>query len=119
MSWKKSSEGLKDMLEQLLENYNCVKKKMFGSDAYFVNNNMFAGVHQDTIFLRFSENDKNSIMESYDEIIPFEPMEGRIMHEYLAVPESIATDEKDISLLIRRSFEYASSLPEKKRKKRN
>ena len=47
-----------ELLDTLLEPYNCSSRKMFGSLTYFINNNMLAGVHEDVIFLRLSEEDR-------------------------------------------------------------
>ena len=61
---------------------------MFGSKVYFVNNNMMCGVHQDDIFTRFSEQDKEDIFAYYDEASPFELMKGRTMKQYVVLSES-------------------------------
>jgi TfoX/Sxy family transcriptional regulator of competence genes len=89
MPWKKASIELSEYLEAALSSFKCKKKLMFGSPAYFVNSNMFTGVFQDDIFIRLSEQDRSEITASNDEVVPFEPMEGRIMKEYVVLPESL------------------------------
>jgi len=120
MAWKKASAELIKLLEQSMVNYRCDRKAMFGSPTFFVNNNMFAGVHQDTIIIRLSEQDRQEIQSSYDEAAPFEPMEGRIMKEYIALPESLCHNAEILQEWLTRSYQYALSLPfkEPKRSKR-
>jgi TfoX/Sxy family transcriptional regulator of competence genes len=89
MAWKKVSAELRELLEESMLSFDCQKRFMFGSPTYFVNNNMFAGIHQDTIIIRLSEKDREEVLSTYDEAMPFEPMEGRIMKEYIALPESV------------------------------
>jgi TfoX/Sxy family transcriptional regulator of competence genes len=118
MKWKKVSPEMCDILENALSAYACEKRKMFGTPAYFVNNNMFAGVWQDVIILRLSPEDRAEIRRVSDEVVPFEPMEGRPMKEYMAVPEPFASDHREFMKWIERSYEFARSLPPKVKKER-
>lgn len=118
MKWKKVSEELSDLLADALVDFDCNKRMMFGCPAYFVNNNMFTGVHQDNIMIRLSESDRSAIQTKYDEAQPFEPMKGRVMKEYMLVPESLYNDSEEFNSWLNKSFEYASSLPPKKPKKK-
>jgi TfoX/Sxy family transcriptional regulator of competence genes len=89
---------------------------MFGCPAYFVNNNMFTGAFQDYIFLRLSEKDRNKLSESYDEATPFEPMQGRVMKEYMVVPETLYNDEVEFNTWLKLAYDYASKIPPKKKR---
>ena len=91
---------------------------MFGSPTFFVNNNMFAGVHQDTVILRLSETDRSSIFSLYPDVTPFTPMPGRIMKEYAALPQAICDDEAVFHEWLEDSYNYAASLPPKEKKRR-
>ena len=42
---------------------------MFGSVTFFVNNNMFAGVHEDNVILRLSEADRQETFSSYSPFV--------------------------------------------------
>jgi TfoX/Sxy family transcriptional regulator of competence genes len=117
MEWKKASAELSDFLEQALTGFICVKKKMFGYPTYFVNGNMFAGVHSDNIFIRLSDHDRQEILDLHDEAAVFEPVEGKKMREYIVIPESILTDTTTLNDWLERSFRYASSLPPKDKDK--
>ena len=83
-----------------------------------MNNNMMCGVHQDDIFTRFSEQDKEDIFAYYDEASPFEPMKGRTMKQYVVLPESLYNDSEKHDGWLERSYKYVSSLPPKEPKKK-
>jgi TfoX/Sxy family transcriptional regulator of competence genes len=120
LAWKKSSPELSSLLEKTLEDAlkgkSFQKRKMFGCPAYFVNDNMFSTVHQDNLVIRLSEDGRRDIMLKYDESENFEPMKGRIMKEYMVLPESLYSDQKELDHWLNRAYEYASSLPQKKKK---
>ena len=116
MAWKKPNKELTEFLEEKMASFDCQKKMMFGSQVYFVNNNMMCGVHQDDIFTRLSEKDKEDIFASYDEASAFEPMKGRIMKQYVVLPESLYNDSEKLDEWLERSYNYVSSLPLKEPK---
>ncbi len=118
MSWKKVSPELRELLEKSLLPFDCQKKFMFGAPTYFVNNNMFAGIHQDTIIIRLPENDRREILSKYDEAAPFEPMAGRIMKDYITLPDSVYGDGEVLREWLNRSYLYALSLKPKESKQR-
>jgi TfoX/Sxy family transcriptional regulator of competence genes len=118
LKWKKVSVELSELLENTLKDYNCQKKMMFGCPAFFINNNMFSAVHQDNIVLRLSPDGRKELVEQYDEAEPFEPMAGRVMKEYMVVPETLFSDQTAFEVWLGRSYEYASKLPPKKKKQK-
>ena len=69
--------------------FNCDKRMMFGSPVYTVNNNMFAGAHQSSLFVRLSEHDRQDLRARHPDARPFEPMEGRVMKEYMLLPMDV------------------------------
>ncbi|MHB1004211.1 MAG: TfoX/Sxy family protein [Chloroflexota bacterium] len=113
MKWRKVSAVLSDLLAEAVVPFPSVKKIMFGSPAYFVNENMFAGVHQETIMIRLSEADRQELKSAYDEASPFEPMPGRPMREYMAVPATLYDDAKAFAVWLERAHSYAAALPPK------
>jgi TfoX/Sxy family transcriptional regulator of competence genes len=94
MTFRKPSPELCQQLEETMENYDAVKRKMFGSPCFFVNRNMYCGVHQESIFIRLSEEDRIKVLEEFDEAAVFEPMEGRKMREYISLPPAVYDDEE-------------------------
>lgn len=89
---------------------------MFGAPTFFVNGNMFAGVHEDSIILRLSEPDREGLASDCNEARPFEPMAGRPMKEYMALPEGACADSPLLQDYLERAHGYAFSLPPKKAK---
>ena len=55
-------------------------------------------------------------MKKYPAAKPFEPLKGRIMKEYIVVPESLYTDAKSFEEWLKRAHAYAASLPPKVKK---
>ncbi len=116
MAWKKVSQALSDFLANSVAGFTCQKKIMFGCPAYFVNGNMFTGVHQDTLFLRLAEPERRQLLAEFDEAAPFEPMPGMMMKEYIAVPEALYHDSELFQAWLRRSYHFVATLPKKKPK---
>ena len=119
MAWKKPSEELSQFLDERMSSFDVKKKKMFGCPAYFANDNMISGVFENDIFLRLSEQDRKKIISESDEVMPFEPVKGRVMKEYVVLPDSMYNDPEKFHELLRRSYEYVSSLPPKQKKTRS
>ena len=116
--WDKPSEELQKLLETVLFPYDCTFRRMFGSVTYFVNNNMFSGVHEDTIFLRLSEKDRELLREEHPDSVNFEPLEGRKMREYMVLSESVCRNIPLLEKWIEKSYLFVNSLPPKQPKKK-
>jgi TfoX/Sxy family transcriptional regulator of competence genes len=113
MPWKKANKELIQLLEKTVVKFPCDRRVMFGSPTFFVNNNMFAGVHEDTVIMRLSEADRQKIHSQYAEVKPFTPM-GRPMKEYAALPENFVKNNPVFDEWLGRSFRFAQALPPKK-----
>jgi TfoX/Sxy family transcriptional regulator of competence genes len=93
------------------------KRIMFGGPAWFTaGGNLFAAAHQDNVILRLSETDRNALLSESDEAALFEPMPGRPMKEYVALPESLYSDARWLDKWLHQSFKYANTLPIKEKK---
>lgn len=117
MDWKRPSDELGAYLERSLAGFNCQAKRMFGCPAYFVNGNMFTGVHGDSLFVRLGEPERSEALSASDEVSVFAPVPGRQMKEYVVLPDSVCRDDGLLRTWLRRSYAYASSLPAKQDKK--
>lgn len=117
MTWEKADSELIRLLEKSLAEYSCERKYMFGSPTFFINNNMFAGVHQRTIILRLSELDRSEILATHTQAKPFEPMPGRVMREYIALSGALCKDEAVLQGWLERAYKYTRSLPPKEPKR--
>ena len=116
MEWKKAPEELVQFLAQKMKNVNCEYKKMFGYPAYFINGNMFAGIHGDKLFIRLSESEVEEIMSARLNVACFEPLPGRAMTGYVVIPKPVYSDEMLFGKWLDKSMKYTSTLPPKKKK---
>ena len=114
MDWKKAPEELVNFLNEKMKDKNCDYRKMFGYPAYFVNGNMFAGVHGDNLFLRLSDSDIATVKKSFKGVGNFEPMPGRPMKGYVVLPKTVYMDDKLFDEVVAKSIAYASTLKPKK-----
>jgi hypothetical protein len=73
MEFKKAPQELVDFIMNKMKYTNCDYKKMFGYPAFFVNGNLFVGVHGDKLFLRLSDADVASIRNGFKDVTNFEP----------------------------------------------
>lgn len=115
MEWKKAPDELVQFLTEEMKPVKCEYRKMFGYPSYFINGNMFIGVHGETLFLRLSDSDIRKIMEENSQVIFFEVMKGRPMKGYVALPKSLYQRRSVFREWLQKSVKYVSSLPPKKR----
>jgi TfoX/Sxy family transcriptional regulator of competence genes len=114
---EKSESELVEILRMHLTDVECVEKKMFGKYSYFINRNMFAGVHLSYIFLRLSPEDREEAL-AREGIKVFEPRAGLVMSEYIVLSDSILPDKSLLTDLLQKSVTYVTSLPPKEPKKK-
>ena len=87
------------------------RKLVFGSPTCLVGGNMFFGVHSTGLFVKLPPSAAEELLASGG--VPFEPMPGRAMGGFYVLPESISGQEQ----WVRRSYDYARTLPAKAAKK--
>ena len=118
MPWKKANPELISILEKQMLGCQCDRRMMFGAPTYFINGNMFAGVHEDNIIIRLSEGDRKEIFTQYKDAKPFTPMGTHVMKEYAAVGEDFVRNEGVLKHWLDRAYKYAASLSPKISKSR-
>ncbi len=116
MPWQKPSPTLGPILKDALGDLDCQLKPMFGCPAWFVNGQMFTGVFEDKIQMCLSPEDRAEIIATWPGAGPFEPMAGRPMREYIAIPEAKLGDPARLRPWLERAHAYALSLPPKEAK---
>jgi TfoX/Sxy family transcriptional regulator of competence genes len=119
MKWEKCSVDMSDVLAEAMNALPAQRRIMFGCPAYFVNGNMFTGVHQSNIILRLTQDDRRLMKNDYDEAVPFEPFPGRPMKEYVIVPSVVYDNLQVFRSWLDRSFKYAAALPPKQAKSKS
>lgn len=109
MKLRKSPQQLVATFDEVMPGPPATKRKMFGFPAGFVNGNMFMGLFEDRMILRLAP-------ESRDELIqaqggkPFAPMAGRVMKEYVVLPDAIIRDRRQLSSWVGKALVYGESL---------
>jgi len=111
-SWAKAPPEVVERFTQLAATLDGVEvRKMFGYPAAFAGGNMAFGVFEDRIMLRLPEAERTALLaEGWQQ---FEPMPGRPMREYLTLPADIAADPDQARPWMRKSADYARTLPAK------
>ncbi|MGH2521985.1 MAG: TfoX/Sxy family protein [Anaerolineales bacterium] len=115
--WRPAPEALVQVFDKAIQALPDVQpRKMFGYPCAFTRGQMFAGLHQESMILRLEENDRTRFLGQAAGVRMFEPMPGRPMREYVVVPQAILTSEPGLAQWLKKSFEYAQSLPPKVKK---
>src|ERR1700730_2643731 len=112
MQWRKSPQGLIDLFASVIPGPPVIQRKMFGYPAGFINGNMFMGLFQGNMILRLSESHREEFLK-VDGAKIFEPMPGRPMREYVAVPPLVMADKKKLASWVSRALDYGTSLKPK------
>jgi TfoX/Sxy family transcriptional regulator of competence genes len=90
-------------------------RPMFGNLSAFVNGNMFMGVFGRDLFVRLPDDDSDRLIGEGGS--DFEPMPGRAMKGYVALPEGWREDRSGAAAWIERSLEWVAEMPPKESKK--
>jgi TfoX/Sxy family transcriptional regulator of competence genes len=118
VDWEKASGEMSEILGRAAEAFPLVeRRKMFGGLSLFINGNMFAGVHGRKIVLRLGEAERADAQAEAG-AVAFEPAPGRVMREYIVVPEPVWSNPESLEEWMRLSIEYAGGLPPKEPKPR-
>lgn len=113
----KDPQNMIDLFETATKDLTVEHRKMSGYPFCFINGNMFTGLHGKNMIIRLSEKDKEIFLKIRCSKI-FKPMPGRFMKEYVVLPASVKNDTKLLAKCLKKSLEYARSLPRKRKKQR-
>jgi TfoX/Sxy family transcriptional regulator of competence genes len=115
MSFPKPDEESKAFFESLVPDDPRVQSRpMFGNRAAFVNGNMFLALFGSQVAVRLADDDRATLLKQPG-TEPFEPMPGRPMKEYVALPQAWRKRRMDAEEWAERSFRWAAQLPPKKK----
>ena len=117
MAWRKSPQELIDLFESVLPGDRAVQRKMFGYPAGFVNGNLFMGLFEDDVILRLPDSQRQELLIANKAKL-FEPMPGRPMREYVAVPNALTCNKSELAAWVAKSFKYGASLKPKSKAKK-
>jgi len=91
------------------------RRQMFGYPCAFLNGQMTTGLFQDGMMLRLSEADRTRAARELG-ATPFEPMKGRPMREYVALPKEVVADSATLDAWLDRAVDWVRTLPAKSNK---
>ena len=115
--WRKADAAHVDRFHEAVAGIEGVEvRKMFGYPAAFVGGNMAAGLHQETVMVRLPEEERLARLDEGWSL--FEPMPGRPMREYVALPVTVFEDPAATRRWIERAAAYTRTLPPKVAKPR-
>jgi hypothetical protein len=104
----KASPELLERFEQLVDLVGDADRKLvFGCPSCLVGGNMFFGVHATGLFVKLSPEAGTELLADGGKA--FEPMPGRAMGGFYVLPDG------EVSDWVRRSYDYARTLPLKKK----
>ena len=110
--WRKPPPEMIERFHEALAGVEGVEvRKMFGMPAAFLNGNMVAGLHQDTVMVRLPDDQRAERFAAGWSA--FEPMPGRPMREYVALPPDVAADVHATRGWLERAAAYVATLPPK------
>ena len=102
MKFTKAPGWLVETFAAVMPGLPAVQRPMFGYPSAHVNGNMFAGLFKDSMILRLREELREELIAAGGE--PFAPMPGRVMREYVTVPESILSNRGKLTVWIGKSL---------------
>jgi TfoX/Sxy family transcriptional regulator of competence genes len=115
--WRKAPEELRERFEAAVAGVEGLEqRKMFGYPAGFIGGNMTTGLHQESWIVRLSEADRAERLAAG--WATFEPMPGRPMREYVALPPDVVADPDQARAWVERAADYVRTLPPKSPKPR-
>ena len=114
--WQKSPQDLIDLFAATMASFPDLEiKKVFGYPCGFVNGNMAAGLHGDSLFVRLNPKDESELLNEKG-AAPFAPMPGRAMRGYVVVPKSLREEPTVLKAWIKRALAHTATLPRKIKK---
>src|ERR1700730_8469929 len=112
MKVRKSPEELVATFDEVMPGAPATKRKMFGFPAGFVNGNMFMGLFEDSMILRLPPELRDELIQRHGAKL-FAPMAGRVMKEYVALPESLIRDREKLCAWVAKALVHGESLEPK------
>jgi TfoX/Sxy family transcriptional regulator of competence genes len=111
MKFTRTSGKVLRIFDDLTAGIDAERRKMFGYPCLFIKGNMMTGTFGDSLFFRIRPEEQAAVKRDAA-VRDFEPVKGRRMKEYVAV-DGTAENTGLMKKLLKKSAEYAGSLPRK------
>jgi TfoX/Sxy family transcriptional regulator of competence genes len=113
MAWEKSPQELAERFGRVMDRFpEAEQRKMFGYPAAFVGGNMVTGLHQRDWVVRLPEDQQTAARA--EGASSFEPMPGRPMKNFVALPATTIGDDEAILGWVERAIVHGRTLPPKR-----
>jgi len=105
------------LYDQLIEANPAIERKGKTMPYTSLNGHMFSFLSKEGVMgLRLSENDRDDFIQKFNSHLM--EQHGRVMKEYVAVPEVLLKDTSRLSEYLQKSLNYVSGLKPKPTKKK-
>jgi len=104
------------LYNKLIATNPSIERKGDANPYTALNGNMFTLLHQSRLAIRLPEAEREQFLKKYKTTL-FEAY-GAVMQEYVAVPDSLLENTKELQKYLDASYEYAKTLKPKATKKK-
>jgi TfoX/Sxy family transcriptional regulator of competence genes len=105
------------LYDKLIATIPAIQRKGAANPYTSLNGNMFTLLHQSRLAIRLPEDQREAFLKKYKTTL-FEAY-GTIMGEYVAVPDALLKNTKELQKYLAISYEYAKTLKPKPTKKKS
>ena len=110
--WRKAPADLVARFHDAVAGIEGVEvRPMFGYPAAFIGGNLTAGLYQESVMVRLPDDERAERIAAGWSL--FEPMPGRPMREYVALPPEVAGDVAAMRHWLERAAAHVRTLPPK------
>jgi TfoX/Sxy family transcriptional regulator of competence genes len=110
--------GKIDLYDKLIKTNPKIERKGAANPYTALNGNMFTLLHQSSrLAIRLPEDQREKFLKKYKTTL-FEAY-GAVMQEYVAVPDTLLKNTKELQKYLELSYEYARTLKPKPTKKKS
>ncbi|HLW83917.1 MAG TPA: TfoX/Sxy family protein [Candidatus Sulfotelmatobacter sp.] len=108
---------IEELYDRLVATNPKIERKGDANPYTSLNGNMFTLLHQSRLAIRLPEDKREEFLKKYKTTL-FESY-GTVMKEYVAVPEALLRNTKELQKYLDVSYEYARTLRPKPTKKKS
>jgi TfoX/Sxy family transcriptional regulator of competence genes len=105
------------LYDRLIATTPKIERKGDANPYTSLNGNIFTLLHQSHLAIRLPEDKREEFLKNYKTTL-FEAY-GTVMKEYVAVPDALLTNTKELQKYLELSYEYAKTLKPKPTKKKS
>jgi TfoX/Sxy family transcriptional regulator of competence genes len=105
------------LYDQLIATIPAIERKGAANPYTALNGNMFTLLHQGRLAIRLPEREREAFLKKYKTKL-FEAY-GAVMSEYVAVPDALLKNTKELQRYLATSYAYAKTLKPKPTKKKS